>query len=211
VWADTRAEAEASLAGSFRRLKTDFVDILYFHHLGDRKVELARQAEGVFTWMLEQKKAGKCRFVGVSGHNLPARFIPFIESGDVDVVLVAVNFADRFTYGFEETVLPVARKHQVGIVAMKAFGGPEGKTGSWGTRKAKPMVGADYIDLAIRYALSLPGVATANLGVHTIEQFRQNLALVQRFQPLSAEEQERLTTVGRRLAKEWGPHFGPVA
>ena len=211
VWADTRAEAEESLTGSFKRLKTDFVDILYFHHLGDRKVETARDAEGVFTWMLQQKKAGKCRFVGLSGHNLPARFIPFIESGDVDVILVAVNFADRFTYAFEETVLPVARKHDVGIVAMKAFGGPDGKTGSWGTRKAKPMVGTDYVEPAIRYALSLPGVATANLGVHTIEQFRQNLAVVRRFRPLSDAEQERLATVGRQFAEEWGPHFGPVA
>jgi len=210
VWADTRAEAEESLAGSFKRLKTDFLDILYFHHLGDRKVEVAREADGVFTWLLEQKKAGKCRFVGLSGHNLPARFIPFMESGDVDVILVALNFADRFTYAFEETVLPVARQHDVGIVAMKAFGGPDGKTGSWGTRKAKPMVGTDYVDLAIRYVLSLPGVATANLGVHTIEQFRHNLAVVQRFQPLSVEEQERLATVGRQFAREWGPHFGPA-
>lgn len=211
VWADTRAEAEESLAGSFKRLKTDFVDILYFHHLGERKVETARDPEGVFTWMLAQKQAGKCRFVGLSGHNLPGRFIPFLESGDVDVILVAVNFADRFTYAFEETVLPLARKHNVGIVAMKAFGGPDGKTGSWGTRKAKPMVGTDYVEPAIRYALSVPGVATANLGVHTLEQFRQNLEIVRRFQPLSREEDERLAVVGREFAKEWGPHFGPVA
>jgi predicted aldo/keto reductase-like oxidoreductase len=211
VRADTRAKAEASLAGSFKRLKTDFVDILYLHDLGDRDVEKARQADGVFTWLLEQKQAGNCRFVGISGHNLPARFIPFLESGDVDVVLVAVNFVDRFTYAFEDRVLPVAIKHDVGVVAMKAFGGPDGKTGSWGTRRAKPMVGVDQIEPAIRYALSLPGVATANLGVHTLEQFRQDLAIVRRFRPLNDVEQEQLAGVGRRLAREWGPHFGPVA
>lgn len=210
VWADTRAEAEESLAGSFKRLKTDFVDLLYFHHLGDRKVEVAREPDGVFTWLLEQKRAGKCRFVGISGHNLSARFLPFIESGDVDVILVALNFADRFTYGFEDDVLPAARKHNVGVVAMKAFGGPDGKTGSWGTRKATPLVGAANVDLAIRYVLSLPGVATANLGVHTLEQFRHNLAVVRQFQPLGREEQDRLVTLGRALAKEWGPHFGPA-
>jgi predicted aldo/keto reductase-like oxidoreductase len=93
---------------------------------------------------------------------------------------------------------------------MKVFGGPDAKTGSWGSRKAKPLVGTDYVDLAIRYVLSLPGVATANLGVHTIEQFRHNLAVVQRSQPLNAEEHDRLATVGRQLAKEWGPHFGPA-
>lgn len=210
VWADTRAEAEASLAGSFKRLNTDFLDILYFHHLGDRKVDEARKADGVFTWLLEQKKSGKCRFVGLSGHNLPARFIPFIESGDVDVILIALNFVDRYTYAFEDTVLPSARRHDVGIVAMKAFGGPDGKTGSWGTRKATPMVGTAYVDQSIRYVLSLPGVATANLGVHTVEQLRHNLAVVRNFQPLSPEEQNRLATLGREMAREWGPHFGPA-
>ena len=54
-------------------------------------------------------------------------------------------------------------------------------------------------------------MATANLGVHTIEQFRQNLEIARRFQPLATEEQERLASAGRELAKEWGPHFGPVA
>lgn len=210
VMADTRAAAEASLTGSMKRLKTDYFDVLYFHHLGDRKVEIARDAEGVFTWLLEQKKAGKCRFVGISGHNLPARFVPFMESGDVDVILVALNFADRYTYTFEDVVLPVARKHNIGVVAMKVFGGPDGKTGSWGTRKATPSVGAAYVDLAIRYVLSLPGVSTANLGVHTIEQFRHNREVVQHFQPLNREEQDRLANMGRQLAKEWGPHFGPA-
>ena len=72
------------------------------------------------------------------------------------------------------------------------------------------VVGVNYIDLAIRYGLDLPGVATANLGVHTIEQFRQNLAVVRRFQLLSREEQDHLATVGPELTKEWGPHFGPA-
>lgn len=54
-------------------------------------------------------------------------------------------------------------------------------------------------------------MATANLGVHTIEQFRQNLGIVRRLQTLATEEQERLVRAGRELAKEWGPHFGPAA
>ena len=73
------------------------------------------------------------------------------------------------------------------------------------------MVGVDRVESGIRYALSLPGVATANLGVHTVEQLRQNLEIVRRFQPLTIEEQEQLASTGRELAQEWGPHFGPIA
>ena len=105
---DTIADAEESLSNSLKTLKTDYVDILYFHNLGDRLVDKSRDPDGVFTWLLKQKQAGKCRFVGISGHNLPERFPPFLESGDVDVVLLPVNFVDRYTYGFEEKILPVA-------------------------------------------------------------------------------------------------------
>jgi uncharacterized protein len=210
VMADTIDEAETSLANSLKTLKTDFVDILYFHHLGDRQVDKARNADGVFTWLLKQKQTGTCRFVGISGHNLPARFIPFLEHGDVDVILVAMNFADRHTYNFEEVVLPVAIKHNTGIVAMKVFGAPDPNTGSWGTRKAKPRVGLESVELAIRYALGVPGVATANLGVHTAEQLRQNVDCVARYRPLSTTERDNLLGRGKEMAAQWGPHFGPV-
>jgi predicted aldo/keto reductase-like oxidoreductase len=210
VWADTVEDAEKKLASSLRNLKTDYADILYFHHLGDRDVKRARDPDGVFTWLVRQKKAGRCRFVGLSGHNLPARFPPFLESGDVDVILVAMNFGDRHTYNFEENVLPVARKNEVGVIAMKVFGAPDPKTGSWGNPEAKPNVGVENVELAIRYALSLPGVAAANLGVHTIEQLRQNVEVVKRFEPLSAEEQERLAKLGKQFSADWGEHFGPA-
>jgi uncharacterized protein len=210
IWADTIPEAEQSLANSLKTLKTDYLDVLYFHHLGERLVDKAREPDGVFTWLLKQKQAGKCRFVGISGHNLPARFAPFLQSGDVDVILVAINFVDRHTYNFEEQVLPLARKHNAGVVAMKVFGAPDPKTGSWNTRQAKPMVGEANLELAVRYALSLSGVTTVNLGVHTAEQLRQNVEIVKRFRPLSADEERTAMNMGKELATAWGPHFGPA-
>ena len=211
VWADTVEEAEKKLASSFKKLKTDYADVLYFHHLGERDVKRARDPDGVFTWLLKQKRAGRCRFVGISGHNLPGRFPPFLETGEVDVLLVAMNFGDRHTYNFEEKVLPVARKHEVGVIAMKVFGAPDPKTGSWGNPEAKPNVGEENVEVAIRYALSLPGVTAANLGVHTIEQLRQNVEIVKRFEPLSGEEESRLSQLGKKLAEKWDDHFGPVS
>jgi uncharacterized protein len=107
-------------------------------------------------------------------------------------------------------VLPLARKHDAGVVAMKVFGAPDPKTGSWNTRQAKPMVGQGNVELAIRYALGLPGVATVNLGVHTTEQLRQDVELVKRFRPLTSEEARTTTSLGKDLAAVWGPHFGPA-
>jgi predicted aldo/keto reductase-like oxidoreductase len=70
------------------------------------------------------------------------------------------------------------------------------------------MVGEQNVELAIRYALSVPGVATANLGVHTAEQLRQNVEFVKRFRALSAEEKQSVDKLGKELAAQWGAHFG---
>ena len=95
VFANRIAEAEESLAKSIKLLRTDYFDVLYYHGLGNLNIAGAREADGVFTWLVKQKKAGKCRFVGVSGHNLAARFPQFLASGEVDVLLAIVNFVDR--------------------------------------------------------------------------------------------------------------------
>lgn len=211
VLADTVADAEKSLTNSFKLLKTDWVDLVYYHSAGDHDVEKAMQDDGVFAWLLKQKKAGKFRFLGISGHNRPGRFVPLLETGEVDVLLTLVNFVDRYTYAFEDKVLPVARKHDVGIVAMKVFGGARKSTGSYENPQSPSELDVEHLPMAVRYALSEPGVATANLGVHNIEQLRQNVELVKKFTPLSDDERAQLKKLGQSLAQKWGPHFGPIA
>ncbi|MHC4178748.1 MAG: aldo/keto reductase, partial [Planctomycetota bacterium] len=211
VYADTVEEAEKSLSQSLKVLATDHFDALYLHNLGVRKIEGAMGPKGVFTWLLKQKKAGTARFVGISGHNLPKRFLPFIESGELDVVLINMNFVDRHIYGFEKEVLPAAKKANVGVLAMKVFGGPRGGFPSYEGPKVPPQVGEKHMELAIRYALGLPGVASVNIGVHEPQQVRKNVEMVKNYRPLSPDEHALLAKVGRRMAPELGPRFGPVA
>ena len=84
---------------------------------------LCSAPDGVFPWILKQKKLGKCRFVGVSSHNAPSMCRQVLETGDVDVLLTVINFIDRHTYNHEGELIPVARKHGTGVIAMKVFGG----------------------------------------------------------------------------------------
>jgi predicted aldo/keto reductase-like oxidoreductase len=211
VWADTLKQAEESLANSLKKLKTDCVDLLYYHSVGNRQIEGAMEPGGVFHWLVQQKKAGKCRFVGISAHHLPGRLPAFLETDEVDVLLVVINFVDLHTYKFEETVLPIARKHNTGIVAMKVFGGANHKAGSYNNPHCPPELDPKYLDLAVRYSLGVEGVATVNLGVHNKDQVLKNIQMVRAYQPLSLQESDSIAQLGQTLAAEWGPHFGPVA
>ena len=211
VMADSVEEGKKSLEKSFELLKTDGFDLVYYHNVGDHDVEQAMQPGGVFDWLVKQKQAGKFRFLGISGHNRPHKFIPLLETGEVDVLLTVVNFVDRHTYNFEEKVLPVARKHDIGIVAMKVFGGARKSAGSYENPKAPPELDVEHLEKAVRYSLGTPGVSTVNLGVHNSDQLRQNVELVKRFAELTEQELQELAQLGRRLARQWGDHFGAVA
>ena len=210
VWADDEKQARQSFEESLRAMRTDHVDLLYLHSLGNRDVQRAMARDGALTYILKQKEAGKVRFVGISGHSKVDRFNPVIETGQIDVVMVAMNFVDRFIYGFEDKVLPVAIKHNLGVACMKVFGGIRGGFGVAGGPNPGPQLEEKWLEQAVRYAMGLPGVATLVIGPHTVEQLRQNVKLVQNYQPLSDKQQNGLKQLGQQLAEKWGEHYGPA-
>jgi predicted aldo/keto reductase-like oxidoreductase len=124
---------------------------------------------------------------------------------------VTMNFVDRNIYGFEDKVLPAARKHDCAIVCMKVYGGV---TGRWdGYRKLRPgrLVGDEHRQDAIDYALSIPDVATLVVGMKSLEEVRLTIQAVRNHQPLEGARREAVLAKGVELAREWGDRLGPVA
>jgi predicted aldo/keto reductase-like oxidoreductase len=91
---------------------------------------------------------------------------------------------------------------------MKVFGGPKGKVGT--IRVAEK----DYKD-ALRYALSLDGIASACLGIVDAEELRQALKVMEDFTPLTQEEFMELSMKGLSIVQKdesWRTVYGtPVA
>ena len=120
---DGAAEALASLTGSLQDLGTDHVDIAYVHSLGGRDVDRVLAADGALAGLRQAQRAGMTRFVGFTSHNRPRQSTRVLRECEVDVIMVALNYGDQHTYGFERQVLPEARRHDVGVAAMKVYGG----------------------------------------------------------------------------------------
>ena len=74
----------------------------------------------------------------------------------------------------------------------------------------RAQIDSQHVPLALRYALSTPGIASADLGVRTAEQIRSNARMIRDFRPLSPAETAQAIDLGRGLAAQWGEHFGPV-
>ncbi len=210
VWADTAEEADRSLTDSLKKLGTDHVDLMYIHSIGNRDIKKVMGSGGTLEYLLKKKEQGVVRFIGISGHSYPDRFLPLIKTGSIDVLMVAMNFVDRHTYGFETKVLPAAREYGLGIACMKVFGGMHGGFPAASGPNTGPMIQSKMKQLSVRYALGLPDVATLVIGPHTIEQLHENVKLVKEYEPLSQQESASLIETGKQLATQWGPHFGPV-
>lgn len=211
VWAKNRDDALRSIEKSLKTIGVDYVDLCHLHNVGQYAREEAIGKGGLLEGVLEAKKRGWLKHVGCSGHFNVDRFLPVIETGEIDLVMLAMNLVDRHTYNFEERVLPTARKHKCAIVAMKVYGGV---TGSWdGYRKRRPgrLARDDQLRQdAVDYALGIPGLSTCVVGVKTLEELRLTIAAFRKHKPLEGERQQAVMAKGAEMAKEWGAHFGDV-
>lgn len=200
--------ARLQLEESLRVLQTDRVDVVHVHSIGSLDIEKVLGPGGTLEALLKAKEQGLTRFVGITAHNLPPSVMRVLSTGCIDVAMVPVNFVDRHIYDFEQTLLPLAERADIGIVAMKVFGGA--KHVPFGRGKTPPLQ-QEMMDLAFRYSLSLSPVACAVIGVYSEEELSENVARAQRFAPLSPSEKRILHGEGRRLASKLPPPFGQVA
>jgi len=208
--ADDADKALQILEKSLKDLQTDCVDLVYVHSLGNRDVDRVLSPDGSLAGLREAQKRGWTRYVGFTAHNMPHKAVRILKEAEVDVVMLAMNPADRFTYNFEETVLPLAQKNNVGVAAMKVYGGAEGMKYEKPVPSALAVNGPHDHETALRYALGLPGVATAVIGVFNEAELRQNIAWAKNYTPLSSSESSILEQTGQDIAADWGPHYGSV-
>lgn len=204
--AQDREGVQRQLERSLRRTGTDRIDAVHVHNLGDFDMDRLFTKDGAIAGLKEARKRGLCRFIGISGHMRPHRFATAIKSGEIDLAMMALNFADRHTYDFEGLALPAAKKNGTAVVAMKVLGGAR----NWSYDGKTPATLADYHERAIRYSLGLPGVSTAVIGFSNAGEVDAAIAVAKKYRPLSKTERSDLLKEGRRLATERGLYYGPV-
>ena len=203
------AAALSLLERNLRELQTDYTDLVFVHSVGDDKMDprMVFSKDGTYAALVKAKTQGLARFIGLSGHSRPGRFTEAIRHFDVDVLLNSVNFVDHFTYNFEDQVWSQAAARNLGLIAMKVFGGEVTPPPPTLSHCKMPK---DHLNVAFRYALSRPNVACAVIGMATHEELQENLHRAKTFTALSQSESSQLLNIGKQMAGQWRGHLGPV-
>lgn len=199
-------KALALLRSNLKELGIERADLVYAHSIGSDKMDpdTVFGPTGVCKALDKARKDGLTRFIGVSGHNRPGRFLRALKEWEYDVQMNAVSLVARHIYDFEGKVWPEVAKKNVGLAAMKVFGGATGD-GPGSARMPEKLRTA-----ALRYALGLPQVSVVVVGIKSADELKQNLDVVKRYKPLSKEELAELEGPTKELAKKWGEVYGQV-
>jgi predicted aldo/keto reductase-like oxidoreductase len=193
----TKAEAQAELESSLKKLRTDHFD-LYQHHAVTKKADVATilGPGGAMEAFEEAKKAGKVRFLGFSAHSVEAA-MALLDGHAFDTILFPVNFATWHAGGFGPQVLAKAREKGMGILCLKAMAKgpwPEGTNKRYEKCWYEPLDTPAEAALALRFTLSHPVTAAVPPGDEGL--FRMALRLAAAFQPLTTAEAETMKSRG---------------
>ena len=192
----TAKGAQQDLETSLRLLKTDYVDLWQAHAIQTQAdIDALLAPGGAIEAFEAAKKAGKCRFIGFTGHFDPAAQNALLKAYPAwDTVMMPIHAADHAYLSFEKIHLPLAKESGAGVQAIKVFG------------KAHLLRSLNPAE-CLRYVLSQPGVHTAICGAGTQGQMEDNIRAVQNFKPMTPEE---IADTRKRAITGAGVYTGPT-
>lgn len=169
----TRAEARGQLEESLKRLQTDHVDEWRLHNVWSmEELNKITGPRGALGAAVQAREEGLVKYISISGHTDPRVQIEALNRFPFDSVLCAVSVLDHFILSFAEEFLPVANARGIAVIGMKVMG--------LGSLRHVP-------ERALRYTLGLP-VSTTIVGMETMDQLEENLAVAEKFKPFTDEE-----------------------
>jgi aryl-alcohol dehydrogenase-like predicted oxidoreductase len=205
---------------SLRNLKTDRLDVMLLHSCD---LETLKRGEAIGA-LVKAREQGKIRFAGYSGDNEAAAWAA--AHPEIAVVETSVSIADQVNI---DQVLPVAKKHDVGVLAKRPIANAAWKQASeqpglYGNyaseyhKRLKAMnvtpaelafkgeAGAVWPEIALRFTLAIVGVHSAIIGTTNPENARANVEHANKG-PLAAEAVRKLREAFARAQSAAGERW----
>lgn len=168
---------------SLKRLKTDYIDIYQLHGVNsEEKMREVMERKGAYEGLEQAIKQGKVRYPGFSSHHMPeAKKLMLTKK--FDVVQIPFNFVDTDP---KKEIIPLARKMNLGFIAMKPLGGGL----------------LEDATLCFRYLAQFPGIVP-DPGIEKVEEMEEIIRVIENPRPLGPEEKKAIERIREELGKEY--------
>jgi len=181
-----KEEARDCIERSLKRLNADYIDLWQFHNVSNfEKYERMLKPGGALEAAQEALKEGKIRHLGISSHSLEVA-LKAVSSGLFETIQYPFNYVRNEAV---EELIPLAKEHDVGFIAMKPFAGGM----------------LDDANLAIKYILQFDNVVP-DPGIEKAEEIEEIVGIVNGSLTLTQEEQgiieETRARMGNRFCRQ---------
>jgi predicted aldo/keto reductase-like oxidoreductase len=167
-----------------RRLRTDWIDLAFFHDVRGSEYGRIFNSGGLET-LEKAKREGKIREIGISIHNSVPMMRKAVESGVFSALMVAYSAFDEDRLAAD--LLPTAHKAGIGLIAMKPLAG-----GKLGERPSFFGNGESLAQVSLRYVLSNPNITCAIPGMMRVHELKENLQVGTQPRKIKREELKKL-------------------
>ena len=204
IGCESREDAVAQLETSLRQTGAGYFDFYLLHNLGEFRTHFFDQW-GMWDWIAEKKAEGVIRHAGFSFHSTPEELDELLTAHpEMEFVQLQINYADWDNPAVQSRrCYEVARSHGKPVVIMEPVKG--GMLANPPEQVARVLKDAEpeasVASWAIRFAASLPGVITVLSGMSNVEQMRDNLSYMSRFEGLTDAQRATLDEARSELAK----------
>ena len=195
---DTTGEAtRRKLEDSLKRLDTDRVD---FYQAWDFKwddFEALTARRGPLEVLEKARDEGIIGHIGITSHETNENLMALVNTGRFESITLSYSLLHCTV----EPVIEAAHQRGMGVVCMRPLAGGLLATPSDILLDLLPDRHRGTTDAALKFVLSNPGVTTAASGMTSVAEVEENVAALEDFRPLRADERARaVKTVGEYRA-----------
>ncbi len=179
----SRDGALADLERSLSHLGLPKVDVYQLNSVGEEAWEHVMAKGGALEGLKEARECGLVDYIGISSHTVEV-LRRAVESQEFDTI--QTKYSPFETAG--ETLVSLAQERDIGVIAMKPFGG----FGMLGWLKSSRHVRFLNATALLRYALSNRCLSVVIPGMRFPWEVEENVAVATSYHSLTPAQRERL-------------------
>ena len=186
------------------RCKTDHFDFYLFHSLTEGNINeyLDDEKYGIYSYLVEQKRKGRIRHLGLSTHATLETLKRFFDAygKDIEFCQIQLNWLD---WDYQDAKKKVEYLNSIGVPVWVMEPVRGGRLFNLAPKFDKVLRGAcperTMAEWAFRYIQTVPGVTVTLSGMSNMEQLKENISLFSEKKPLTEDEVDLLYKVAKEM------------
>ncbi len=184
----------------------DYFDFYMFHNLCEMNVDYYLDPSyGIYDYLMEMKKQGRIKHLGVSAHAEIPTLKRFLEAygKDMEFCQLQLNYLD-WTFQKDREKVELLKQYNIPVWVMEPLRG--GKLAELSEEYLKVLepyksVGKP-VDWAFRFLQSIPEVKVVLSGMSDTEQLADNIRIFEEDRPLKEDEMQAILKVGDMMQEK---------